>query len=382
MASFSYGDSVQELIDKARKNNPEIRKIEKELKIQEKKAKVARKLFNPSISLTFGGRDAFEKPYRAVTFKISQKIPYPKKLDTIYQIETKNYEEKYFFLLSKKNEIIQKIYESVYRLWLIREKIKIYKKYIELTEKIKSEIEENFSYGDRLKFLIIVENLYKEKQSLLIDEKIEFSNIESLINDTLNDININLKIVNIDVTPETLLEEMKDKSPLLQSYRKRLERLSKSLKLSKMIYYPDLSLSLRTTPEDRLQDSFSVGIGVNIPIWRTIRQEQIVLEAQLKKVSIEEEIRYIENLLRYQLLSSYYRIKKNRYIYNLINNSLKSKHGMNIQISKMEFLEGKRDISDLIIAIRDSLNSEIEAVESIYNTNVEYINIKALLGEL
>lgn len=104
-----------------------------------------------------------------------------------------------------------------------------------------------------------------------------------------------------------------------------------------MIYYPDLSLSLRTTPEDRLQDSFSVGIGVNIPIWRTIRQEQIVLEAQLKKVSIEEEIRYIENLLRYQLLSSYYRIKKNRYIYNLINNSLKSKHGMNIQISKMEF---------------------------------------------
>lgn len=55
---------------------------------------------------------------------------------------------------------------------------------------------------------------------------------------------------------------------------------------------------------------------------------------------------------------------------------------MNIQISKMEFLEGKRDISDLIIAIRDSLNSEIEAVESIYNTNVEYINIKALLGEL
>ncbi|HCB69168.1 MAG TPA: TolC family protein [Persephonella sp.] len=382
VASFSYGDSVQELIDKARKNNPEIRKIEKELKIQEKKAKVARKLFNPSISLTFGGRDAFEKPYRAVTFKISQKIPYPKKLDTIYQIETKNYEEKYFFLLSKKNEIIQKIYESVYRLWLIREKIKIYKKYIELTEKIKSEIEENFSYGDRLKFLIIVENLYKEKQSLLIDEKIEFSNIESLINDTLNDININLKIVNIDVTPETLLEEMKDKSPLLQSYRKRLERLSKSLKLSKMIYYPDLSLSLRTTPEDRLQDSFSVGIGVNIPIWRTIRQEQIVLEAQLKKVSIEEEIRYIENLLRYQLLSSYYRIKKNRYIYNLINNSLKSKHGMNIQISKMEFLEGKRDISDLIIAIRDSLNSEIEAVESIYNTNVEYINIKALLGEL
>ncbi|WP_457622685.1 TolC family protein [Persephonella sp.] len=382
VASFSYGDSVQELIEKASKKNPEIRKIEKELKIQERKAKVSRKLFNPSISLSFGGRDALEKPYRAVTFKISQKIPYPKKLDTIYQIETKNYEEKFFSLLAKKNEIIQKIYESVYKLWLIREKIKVYQKHIDLTEKIWLEIKESFSYGDRLKFLIIIENLKKEKQSLLIDEKIEYSNIESLVNDNITEIDINLDIVNIETTPEKLMEAMREYNPTLQSYRKKLERLSKSLKLSKMIYYPDLSLSLRTTPEDRLQESFSVGIGVNIPIWRTIRQEQIVLEAQLKKVSIEEELNYIENLLKFRLLSSYYRIKKSRYIYSLIKGSLKNKHQMNIQISKMEFVEGKRDISDLIMAIKDSLNSEIEAVESVYSSNIEYIKIKALLGEL
>ncbi len=381
-ASFSYGDSVQELIEKARINNPEIRRIEKELKIQKKKAKVAKKLFNPSISLTFGGRDAFEKPYRAVTFKISQKIPYPTKLETIYQIETKNYEEMYYYLLSKKNEIIQKIYESVYKLWLIREKIKIYRKYIDLTEGIKDEIGDRFSYGDRLKFLIIIENLNKEKQSLLTDEKIEFSNIESVVNDSIKEIAVNLNIVNINTTPDQLIEELKEKNPLLQSYRKRLEKLNKSFKLSKMIYYPDLSLSLKTTPEDRVQDSFSVGIGVNIPIWRTIRQEQIVLETQLKKVSIEEEIKYVENLLRYELLSSYHRIKKNIYIYRLINNSLKSKHTININISKREFIEGKRDISDLIIAIKDSLNSELESVESIYKTNIEYIKIKSLLGEL
>ncbi|WP_456399736.1 TolC family protein [Persephonella sp.] len=382
LSSFANGESIEQLIERAKEKNPEIKRIEKELKIQKKKAEVSRKLFNPSVSLTFGGSDALEKPYKAVTFKISQKIPYPKKLDKIYEIETKSYEEKYYFLISKRNEIIKKIYDSVFKLWYIREKIKTYKKYIDLTEDLYRDLDGYLTYGDRMKFLLLKENLHKEKQSLMIDEKIEKFNLEALINDDLNEVNISLDLMDISDQPDGLLDVIYQNNPLLQSYRKKLDKLKESFELSKMIYYPDISLSLKTTPEDRLSESFSVGLGVNIPIWRTIRQEKIVLETQLKKVSIEEEINFIKNQLKFQFLSSYYRIKKEVFIFEKIKRNIKNRHEINIKISKLEFKQGKRDISDLIIAVENSLNSDLEAVSSIYLTNIEYINIKSLLGEL
>ncbi|WP_457640946.1 TolC family protein [Persephonella sp.] len=382
LVSFVYGEDIQELIEKAKKNNPQIKKIEKELKIQKKKAKVSKKLFNPSVSLSFGGEDAFKEPAKAITLKASQKIPYLKKLDIIQKIEEKGYEEKYYYLLSKKNEIIQEIYQSAFKLWFLREKIKIYEEYIKLTEQIKKQFENKFSYGDRLKFYIMLENFYKEKQTALLDEKIELSNLEKLINDNIKDVKIDLQIKKTSLDTDELILQLKEKSPLLLSYKKKLEKLSESYKLSKMIYYPDLSLSIKTSPEDNLEDSFSISMGVNLPIWKTIRQEKIVLETKLKKVSIEEEIRYVENLLKFQILSSYYKIKKSEYIYNIINSSLKEKYKMNIKVSTEEFERGIRDISDLILAIKDSLNADLEVATAIYTSNIEYIRIKSIIGEL
>ena len=53
---FSFAETVDQLIELALKNNPQLKKIEKELKVLESKVHVADRLPNPSFSLSFSDR--------------------------------------------------------------------------------------------------------------------------------------------------------------------------------------------------------------------------------------------------------------------------------------------------------------------------------------
>jgi len=83
---FSFAETVDQLIELALKNNPQLKKIEKEFKILESNVHVADGFPNPSFSLSFsdGGK-----------ITIRQYLPWYDKLKINKQIEEKTMKHKF-----------------------------------------------------------------------------------------------------------------------------------------------------------------------------------------------------------------------------------------------------------------------------------------------
>ncbi len=136
---ISYSYTLKELISLAEKNNPELIRIQKELSVINRKIKVAKKFFNPSISISMDGKKLFKEPLESGRIYIKQYIPYPEKLNIRKEIEKKRYKSEYYLLISKKENIFAKIYETGYYIWLIDQNLKIYNKIYKYVERYKNQ---------------------------------------------------------------------------------------------------------------------------------------------------------------------------------------------------------------------------------------------------
>lgn len=89
-----YPQTLDDLINLALKNNPQLKKLEKELSVLKEKSETAKKLPNPSFSLSYSD---------SVNVSMRQYIPWYEKLELSKEIEKQNYKSQiYIYELEKK----------------------------------------------------------------------------------------------------------------------------------------------------------------------------------------------------------------------------------------------------------------------------------------
>jgi hypothetical protein len=94
---------------------------------------------------------------------------------------------------------------------------------------------------------------------------------------------------------------------LIKNLENKLERDRLSYKLSREIYYPDVTLSIDYKAKEDIKNAFSMGVGLNVylPFWRTISQEQSVLAQKLFVISQQEQKLELLINLKYILSINY-----------------------------------------------------------------------------
>ncbi len=369
----SYSYTVQELVELAEKNNPQLIKIQKELKVLKRKVKVAKKLFNPSISISLDGEELFKSPLESGRIYIRQYLPYPEKFQIQKEIEKRKYQSEYYLLISKKENIFSEIYKNAYRIWLIQKNIDIYRKYL---KKLHNILLVNVPEEEKLRIQSTILELRIKIKNLKYNYKIQLAKLSQLVNTEVNYVNVKIEKPAEEPDLEEITKKL-PKSPFYKSVEKDIEKAKEVYKLAKMIYYPDFTISARIDTGGSLTEALSLGIGIKLPIWRTVKQEQNVLSKQLEIVAAKEKLRYILNDLKYKLQESYYNIKFINESFPLINTQ--------IQHLKKEFSIRKKKESNYIILLEpliDQLKKEIQKNEYIYQSHIEQIKIKAILGEL
>ena len=369
--TFSY--SLEEVVNLAEKNNPELIKIQKELTVLKKKVKVAKKLFNPSISISLDGEELFKSPLEAGRIYIKQYLPYPKKFEIQKEVEKRKYLSEYFLLISKKENIFSDIYSNAYALWLTQKKIDIYKLYI---KKLDSLLLDSFPEEDKLRIESTAYNLQIEIKKLKYQKETLLARLSQLANTQIRSVEVSLKPPVGIPDIEIFLEKIKE-SPFYKSVEKDIERAKEIYKLAKMIYYPDFTISVRVDTGGSLTEALSLGVGVKLPIWRTVKQEQDVLSRQIEIIAAKEKLRYIFNDIKYKIQKSYLNIRLSIEALSLVKKTIE-----NLQ---REYELRRRKEKNAVILLKpllDSLEKEIQKNEYIYIYYIEYARIKAVLGEL
>ncbi len=387
--NISSGETLNELIERAKQNNPQLKKIEKELGIAKQKVKFADRLLNPSLRLSTEGKKVIRKPVEALFIEFRQEFIYPAKLTLRKDIEKRNYKILYLALKSQELTLIKQIKEEAYSLWLIQEKAYLLDKYIRSlqnliklleSKKFKNHDESLVVRTDASKLKIVLYNLQKEKITLEARKKVKIASLKRLVNyDIKGEVQVNLKFPQVYHDLGLYKLFLKQYSPVLQSVEEQLKRIRLEYELSKKFYYPDFDITFRYSLRSNFWDGIGANIKMNLPIWKKFDEELIVLEEESKVATIKERWQDSFNNLYFSLEESFYKLKESEKKYYFINKYLIPEAKNNLKLTTKAYLENKVDVINLISSINTKISVDMERLEEIYNANLALLNIYQLI---
>jgi outer membrane protein TolC len=363
---FSFAETVDQLIELALKNNPQLKKIEKELKVLESKVHVADRLPNPSFSLSFSDRGKIT---------VRQYLPWYDKLKINKQIEEKNYEAQIYAYKLEKNKIVRQIKENAYYVWLYREKIKT----LNGLENLLKDIMNRTRDEDRLK--ILLSNIILEKINYHSNLNKKIQELKTVVNSEFSDVDIDLN-ENKDFSIDEAISKVEAASPLIKNLENKLERDRLSYKLSREIYYPDVTLSIDYKAKEDIKNAFSMGVGLNVylPFWRTISQEQSVLAQKLFVISQQEQklellinLKYILSINYEDYLSAKERLRILKDFSINYENSLKK--------AINEYAQNVSNFQNFYVIFNEYKNYKMSILEQVLNVYLSIARIEELTSD-
>ena len=384
--SFSYGETVVELIELAKKNNPELKKIEKELYILKEKTKFAGKLFSPRISVSISGSRIWTDPIQALELRLRQRITFPRKLKLEKKIAIEEYKIQYYTLRLTQLRIIREIKELAYEIWLLKQKKRIVEKYRKILLRIyalANIMDKNHkSKVDTARVSLYITML--EKENIEIENQIleKIAALERLVNANIKDVSAKPLVPELFEDFSKLEELLRYSSPKLKAVEEELKKIAYSYYLAKMIFYPDFDVSLKYRLAPKIQDALEFSASWDLPIWRKFKEQEIVLREKIKEITIREQWIDTYNYLKLILKENYIKIKKAKKIFKLVKYSMLPKAEKNYELILREYKEDHMNINDVLLALKEKKEIEEEKYRQIYLSNIAYFRILEILDAL
>jgi len=283
-----FAQDISSVINKALKENPKLKAIQKELKSYKEKEIFVSSFEDPTINFSVNDIQIFYKPLsrtlepmQTINLGFAQKIPWLKKLDTKKEIIRKIYDERYYYLEDTKQDIIYNIYKNSYRYWELKEKLKIIKEYEKVAKHLIDFSNTLYSVGkvsqaEVFNAQVFYSTLKEKEERLLKRKKAVLSKISYFTAFNLEDIDIKpvkpFKLTGI----ENFKSIAKEKNPKIKMYREKIKEKEKEIKLAKLDYNPDFKFFANYSYRQEFRDYVSFGVSFNVPLWQKHRQDRKV----------------------------------------------------------------------------------------------------------
>ncbi len=384
---FSYAETVSELIEKAKKNNPQLKKIEKELYILKEKTKFAGKLFSPRISIAIAGSRIWKDPIQALELKLKQRITFPRKLSLEKKVAIEEYKIQYYTLRLTQLQIIRQIKEIAYKIWLLKQIKKILERYHKELLRLYSlaNIMKKDGRADDLdieRISLYISMLEKEKIEIENEKLENFAALERLVNSPVKDVAAKPLVPELFEDFKQLEELLRYSSPKLKAVEEELKKIAYSYYLAKMIFYPDFDVSIRYHIAPKIEDALEFSASWDLPIWKKFKEQEIVLREKIKEITIREQWIDTYNFLKLTLKENYIKIKKSKKVFKLIKYSILPKSKKTYQLTLKKYNKGEMNINDVLMVLKEMREMEEQKYREIYNSNVAYFRILELLDAL
>ena len=168
-------------------------------------------------------------------------------------------------------------------------------------------------------------------------------------------------------TVELLVQLAETMQPELIARRREIRRDQSAIALAKRDYWPDVTLSFNwydigsqgLSPVADGRDAYSLGVGVNLPLYRT-RLNAAVREAQCKTASTARSYAAAEDNIQAEVQSIHAQYREQDQILTILESEILTRAGQALDLSIEAYRTGRVSFEQLIDTYRTLLNYRID----------------------
>jgi len=402
LSSFAQSEkptmNVDQLVDEALKNNPEILAAKKRWEVFKEKVPQASALEDPMFGLGIVNLPTnFKFKDEDMTMKeisISQKFPFPGKRPLMREMAEKEAEAVSAEVQEKANRIIKEVKAAYYELSHVYRTMEVTQRNKEIFENFVKIAETRYAVGEGIQQDVLKAHVEVSK---MVDELIMLNQkrraLEAKINSLLNRPSETEGGKPEEVTfrkfPYTIEELQKvalEMNPTLKGMKKMIEAKEKAYALAKKEYYPDFNFRFAygqrdNGPDMKRRDMLTGMMEVNIPIFYKSKQDRKAAEMKAEIQSAEAQYQAMKNEIFFMITDMASMIDRGEKQLELYKTGIIPQASLQITSAMSAYRVNKADFMTLLDGQMTLYRYELEYHQALTEYEKGVANLGAVVGK-
>ncbi|RXJ77602.1 hypothetical protein CRV03_05055 [Arcobacter sp. F155] len=368
LTSSIYAKEVRQVVNEAINTNSSLQALEQSILLAKEQINLAGKWQNPI--LNFGANDIqFDdiskrdlEPMQAQFIGLNQMIPIGDKKELEEEIARDDYELSKLVLADKKLELESKIYEYIYNIKLVEERVALFSKLKQNIAELQKLLEEFYKYNKASQIDILkVQTLYDEldisEQKLNNNLRVFKLQLEQLTYTKFKDIDISTELEKL-----TLVNNI-DSHPKILQIEKNIEKFNTTSKFEEEKKNSDINFGVKYFQRDsKYEDYINISVAIPLSVYGSedIKARKAKFKAnEYKNLLQDSKLKFTNQIkiLQDNIDNAFYSYKKlNESIipkYNQIQKTLESYN----RFSSLKQIDSKQLIRNLNELIKYKLKA-------------------------
>ena len=364
---------LDDLIQEALKNNPEILFAEASTSASQYRIPQAKSLPDPMFMFgyqnegwrryTYG-----EMPDAQWMFSASQMIPFPGKLSLKGEMSERESESLRASYESAKLKTVLRVKEFYYDLFLVYKEIDLIREKAMLLKQVEDAAVARYSAGMGLQQEVLMAQTEKymllEKEEML---KQKVQSLEAMLNTTIGrDVNAplgrpdDLPSAACNYSMDMMIKTAMENSPEIKFRDKMIAAAEAKVRMMQKEYIPDFTLnaSYFNRGGQEFDDMWSLTTTINIPLYYKTKQKQAVLEAESSLTGARHELQGTKLMISSSIRDNYSMMKSAERLMELYKNGLIPKTYQDFELSLAGYATGKVEAITVITRLKWLLDYE------------------------
>jgi outer membrane protein TolC len=372
--------SLNELIEEAIANNPELRALHADFEATESRISWFSHVADPLVAVEFANDRRM--------YSVTQQIPFPTKIAQRRGFAQSEAEYDYFLYIDKEQRVIRQVKQAYAELYLIHAKKRATEKSIAFLEQIHNIVRQKYSINEapQAEVLMAQVQLAKAENQLILwtdDLMIAQANLNTLLNRDLE--MILLPPGEIVETADTaslnsLYALAQQNQPLLKALQSKQEAVEIKQSLARHAYLPDLTF--KYTYEDMNNDihNSKYMVGLTVPLWFLDKQNKSLRESAAYVRGLSARYENLMNHTRLAVKHAKTRVEKYQHMIDLYENSVLPQTEAAVKSALGAYEVNKVDFQVLLESLKSLVEAEYDYEEARANRFIAMAELEETIG--
>jgi len=389
--------NVDQLVEEALQNNPEISAAKMKWEVFKEKIPQAYALEDPmfgfgivSLPTNFSFKD---EDMTMKEFSISQKIPFPGKRPLMREMASKEAEAVSTEIQSKMHQIIKDVKTAYYDLSHVYRATVVVERNKRILEDFAKIAEARYSVGegiqqDVLKSHVEVSKMVDELIMLAQKRRALEAKLKALLNrppETQMGEPEEVIFRKLPFTLEELQKMALEMNPTLKGMKKMIEAKEKANALARREYYPDFNFKFAygqrdNGPDMKRRDMLTGMMEMNIPIFYKSKQDRKVAETKAEILGTEAQYRAMKNEILYMVADMNSMIQRVERQIDLYKTGIIPQASLQINSAMSAYRVNKADFMTLLDSQMTLYKYELEYHQALTEYEKNVANLGAIIG--
>jgi outer membrane protein TolC len=383
---------LPDLIQEALARNPEIVAARQQRDASLQRIPQARSLDDPTLSVEWWNfPESFDLGKTQHTIiSLSQKFPFPGKLALKEQVATQSAGVTEQVLRSKERDLIARVKQAYYDLFLAHKAIQIHHEQIDLLKQFVEIATARFRAGtgsqvDVLKAQVELSSLHQQLPVLEQGRDTAQAKLNQLLD---RDPRFPLaspqppREGRFDKDLDDLYQVATTARPELKAATLEIQRNEQSQALARRQYYPDFDVAFRRFLNFQANDGFGAMLSVNVPFafWTKPKYDAAVEEAAAAIAAARAELHTLENVTRFQIRDLLAKVRASWEVAVLYKTTVLPQAEQGVAAARAGYRTGRSGFLDLIEADRAWRGFQLEYYRALVEREHRLAELEQVIG--